>query len=137
MPIPMHPSIAKRITALEGLRERTRQATTEFCQKPGVMPPPLAPRIIVRASGDNNFLLIERDTGKKVAERIGHNNATGHAQELEAKAAQSSIKHFGKALRNWASAQYCPCLSFSEVISEALQVAKMQVDLMPDNELIN
>lgn len=41
------------------------------------------------------------------------------------------------AIGHYASAQYCPCLSFSEVISEALQIAKMQVDLMPDNELIN
>ena len=98
----MHTSFAKRCAILEGLRERTRQATAEFYQKPGVMPPPLAPRIIVRAIGDNNFLLIERATGKTVAERIGHNNATGHARELEAKAAQFNIKQFGKALRNWA-----------------------------------
>ena len=92
----MHTSFAKRCAILKGLRERARLATAEFYQKPGVMPPTLAPCIIVKAIGDNNFLLIERDTGKKVAERIGHNNATGHAQELEAKAAQSSIKHFGK-----------------------------------------
>ena len=92
----MHISFAKRSAILEGLRERTRQATAEFYQKPGVMPPPLAPRIVVRAIGDNNFLLIERATGKTVAERIGHNNATGHARELETKAAQFSIKQFGK-----------------------------------------
>lgn len=98
----MHPSISQRRAILEGLRERARLATAEFYQKPGVMPPTLAPRIIVRAIGDNNFLLIERATGKTVAERIGHNNATGHARELEAKAAQFSIKQFGKALRNWA-----------------------------------
>ena len=95
-------SIAKRITALEGLRKRTRQATSEFYQKPGVMPPPLAPRIIVRDVGENNFLLIERATGKTVSERISHNNASDQARELEAKMAQYCIKRFGKALRHWA-----------------------------------
>ena len=98
----MHTSFAQRVTALEGLRARTRQATAEFYQKPGVMPPPLAPLIIVRPSGNNTFSLINRATGVVVAERFGHNNATNHARELEAKAAQLDIKKFGKALRNWA-----------------------------------
>ena len=97
----MHTSFAQRVTALEGLRARTRQATAEFYQKPGVMPPPLAPLIIVRPSGNNTFSLINRATGVVVAERFGHNNATNHARELEAKAAQFDIKKFGKALRNW------------------------------------
>ena len=44
----MHPSIAQRITVLDGLRARAKQATAEFYQKPGVQPPPLAPLIIVR-----------------------------------------------------------------------------------------
>ena len=98
----MHPSFAQRVTALEGLRARAHQATAEFYQKPGVQPPPLAPLIIVRPSGNNTFSLINRTTGVVVAERFGHNNATAHARELEAKAAQFSIKQFGKALRNWA-----------------------------------
>ena len=98
----MHTSFAQRITALEGLRARTRQATAEFYQNSGVMPPPLAPLIIVRPSGNNTFSLINRATGVVVAERFGHNNATSHARELEAKAAQFDIKKFGKALRNWA-----------------------------------
>ncbi len=98
----MHPSFAQRVTALEGLRARARQATAEFYQKPGVQPPPLAPLIIVRPSGNNTFSLINRTTGVVVAERFGHNNATAHARELEAKVAQFSIKQFGKALRNWA-----------------------------------
>ena len=98
----MHTSFAQRVTALEGLRARTCQATAEFYQKPGVMPPPLAPLIIVRPSGNNTFSLINRATGVVVAERFGHNNATSHARELEAKAAQFDIKKFGKVLRNWA-----------------------------------
>ena len=97
----MHTSFAKRSAILEGLRERTRLATAEFYQKPGVMPPPLAPLIIVRPSGNNTFTLINRATGEVVAERFGHNNATSHARELEAKAAQFSIKQLGKNLRNW------------------------------------
>ena len=97
----MHISFAKRCAILEGLRERTRQATAEFYQKPGVMPPPLAPLIIVRPSGNNTFSLINRATGVVVAERFGHNNATSHARVLEAKAAQSGIKQFGKYLRSW------------------------------------
>ena len=97
----MHPSFAQRVTALEGLRARARQATAEFYQKPGLQPPPLAPLIIVRPSGNNTFSLINRATGVVVAERFGHNNATSHARELEAKAAQFSIKLFGKNLRNW------------------------------------
>ena len=95
-------SFAKRCASLEGLRERTRQATAEFYQKPGVQPPPLAPLIIVRPSGNNTFSLINRATGVVVAERFGHNNAAKHARELEAKAAHFNIKKFGKHLRNWA-----------------------------------
>ena len=98
----MHPSFAQRVTALEGLRARASQATAEFYQKPGVQPPPLAPLIIVRPSGNNTFSLINRATGMVVAERFGHNNATNHARELEAKAAQFGIKQFGQLLRNWA-----------------------------------
>ena len=97
----MHPSFAQRVTALEGLRARARQATAEFYQKPGVQPPPLAPLIIVRPSGNNTFSLINRATGVVVAERFGHNNATSHARVLEAKAVQFSIKQFGKYLRSW------------------------------------
>ena len=66
------------------------------------MPPPLAPLIIVRPSGNNTFSLINRATGVVVAERFGHNNATSHARELEAQAAQFNIKQFGQHLRNWA-----------------------------------
>ena len=97
----MHTSFAKRCAILEGLRERTRQATAEFYQKPGVMPPPLAPLIIVRPSGNNTFSLINRATGVVVAERFGHNNATAHARELEAKEAQFNVKQFGKFLSSW------------------------------------
>ena len=97
----MHTSFAKRCAILEGLRERTRQATAEFYQKPGVMPPPLAPLIIVRPSGNNTFSLINRATGVVVAERLGHNNATAHARELEAKEAQFNVKQFGKFLSSW------------------------------------
>ena len=97
----MHTSFAKRCAILEGLRERTRQATAEFYQKPGVMPPPLAPLIIVRPSGNNTFSLINRATGVVVAERFGHNNATAHARELETKEAQFNVKQFGKFLSSW------------------------------------
>ena len=97
----MHISFAKRSAILEGLRERTRQATAEFYQKPGVQPPPLAPLIIVRPSGNNTFSLINRATGVVVAERFGHNNATAHARELEAKEAQLNVKQFGKFLSSW------------------------------------
>ena len=98
----MHPSIVQRITVLDGLRARAHQATAEFYQKPGVQPPPLAPMIIVRPSGNNTFSLINRATGLVVAERFGHNNATAHARELEAKEAQFNVKQFGKMLSNWA-----------------------------------
>lgn len=98
----MHPSIAQRVTALEGLRARAQQATAEFYQKPGVQPPPLAPLIIVRPSGNNTFTLVNRETGVVVAKRFGHNNATRHARELEAKAQQFGIKQFGRALSLWA-----------------------------------
>lgn len=98
----MHPSIAQRVTALEGLRARAQQATAEFYQQPGVQPPPLAPLIIVRPSGNNTFTLINRATGVVIAERFGHNNATNHARELESKAQQFSVKQFGRALSLWA-----------------------------------
>ena len=98
----MHPSFAHRVTALEGLRARARQATAEFYQKPGVQPPPLAPLIVVHSSGNNMFTLVNRATAVVVAERFGHNNATAHARELEAKEAQFNVKQFGKMLSNWA-----------------------------------
>ena len=97
----MHISFAKRCAILEGLRERTRQATAEFYQKPGVQPPPLAPLIIVRPSGNNTFSLINRATGMVVAERFGHNNATAHARELEVKEAQFNVRQLGKFLSCW------------------------------------
>lgn len=97
----MHPSIAQRITVLDGLRARAQQSTAEFYQKPGVQPPPLAPQIIVRPIGNNTFSLINRATGVVVAERFGHNNATAHARELEAKEAQFNVKLFGKFLSSW------------------------------------
>ena len=97
----MHPSFAQRLTALEGLRARTRQATAEFYQKPGVMAPPLAPIFIVKPSGNNTFEVIERSTGKIIAELFGHNNATGHARALEAKTKQFNVKLFGRFMRNW------------------------------------
>lgn len=98
----MHSSFAKRYAILEGLRERARIATAEFYQKPGVSPPPLAPLFIVKPVGDNNFQVLDRATGKIVAQRFGHNNATGHARILEAKVKQFSIKQFGRALSIWA-----------------------------------
>lgn len=98
----MHTSFAQRVTAIEGLRTRTRQAITEFYQRPGVQPPPLAPLIIVCPSGNNTFSLINRATGVVVAERFCHNTVTKHAREREANAAQFGIKRFGKFLRNWA-----------------------------------
>ena len=97
----MHPSIAQRITVLDGLRARAHQATAEFYQKPDVQPPPLAPVIIVRPSGNNTFSLINRATAEVVAERFGH-NAARHARVLEAKAAQFGVKQLGRVLRNWA-----------------------------------
>ena len=107
----MHPSIAQRITVLDGLRARAHQATAEFYQKPGVQPPPLAPLIVVRPNGNNTFSLINRSTGVVIAERFGHNNATSHARELEAKAAEFSVKQFGKNLSNWAL-----CIGFTLVL---------------------
>lgn len=98
----MHSSFAKRCAILEGLRERTRLATAEFYQKPGVIPPPLAPLFIVKSVGDNNFQLLDRATGKIVAQRFGHNNATGHARALEAQAKKFSVKQFGRAMSVWA-----------------------------------
>ena len=98
----MHPSIVQRITVFEGLRARTRQAIDEFYQKPNMIAPALAPRYIVKPSGNNTFDVIERSTGKVITERFGHNNATSHARELEEKAAKFSVKQFGKILSSWA-----------------------------------
>ena len=97
----MHPSIAQRITVLEGLRARTRQATDEFYQKPGVMPPPLAPLYIVTPLGFDCFEISERATGKVIAKKVGHNNATERACELEVQARRFSVKQFGRIMRNW------------------------------------
>ena len=100
----MHPTLSQRFAVLDGLRQRTQQATAEFYQKPGVMPPPLAPLFIVKPRGHNAFEVVNRATGQIVAERFGHNNATGHARELEAqaKANTTGIKQFGRYLSAWA-----------------------------------
>ena len=97
----MHPSIAQRITVLEGLRTRTRQATAEFYQKPNMIAPPLAPRYIVTPVGGNVFDVIERSTGKIITTRTGINAAVSHSHELEAKAQQFNVKQFGKFLSSW------------------------------------
>lgn len=103
----MHLSFAKRCAILDGLRERKRQATAEFYQKPGVNPPPLAPLFIVKPVGDNNFEILNRATGKIVAERFGHTNAIGYARALEAKtkafrAKKDCVKQLGRAMTTWA-----------------------------------
>ena len=98
----MHPSIAQRITVLDGLRARAHQATAEFYQKPGVMPPPLAPLFIVKPIGNNAFEVVERATDSVITTRTGINAAVSHSRELEAKAQQFSIKQFGRALSLWA-----------------------------------
>lgn len=98
----MHSSFAKRCAILEGLRERARLATAEFYQKPGVSPPSLAPLFIVKPVGGNNFQVLDRATGKIVAQRFGHNNATGHARALEAETKHFSVKQFGRAMSVWA-----------------------------------
>ena len=82
----MHRSITQCINDLDGLRARAQQATAEFYKKPGVQPPPLAPLIIVRPSGNNTFSLINQAIGAVVAEGFGHNNVITYARELEAKA---------------------------------------------------
>ncbi|WP_239658799.1 hypothetical protein [Pseudomonas weihenstephanensis] len=51
----MHPTFTQRRAILDGLRERTRQATADFYQKPNVIAPPLAPRFIVKPSGGKQF----------------------------------------------------------------------------------
>ena len=70
----MHPSIAQRITVLDGLRARAHQATAEFYQKPGVQPPPLAPLIIVRPSGTEPklkaYLDVRGDSADDAAARL-------------------------------------------------------------------
>ena len=101
MSISMHPSIAKRITVLEGLRERARQAKADFYQKPGVMSPPSAPLFIVKPIGNNAFEVVERATGRVVTTRTGINTAVSHSHELEVKAHQFNVKQFGKHLSSW------------------------------------
>lgn len=97
----MHPSISQRRAILKGLRERTNQATAELYQKPNVIAPSLAPQIIVIPVGGNNFEVTERATGKVVAERFGHNTATGHARVLEGKVQQMGAKQLGRILSDW------------------------------------
>lgn len=97
----MHPALSQRRAILEGLRERARRATAEFYQKPNMIAPPLAPRYIVKPTGNNIFDVIERSTGKIITERLGHNNATGHALKLEEKAGKVSVKQLARALSIW------------------------------------
>ena len=97
----MHPSFAQRVTALEGLRARARQATAEFYQKPNMIAPPLAPRYIVKPSGNNIFNVIERATDRVITTRTGINAAISHSHELEAKAQKFNVKQFGKLLSSW------------------------------------
>ena len=98
----MPPPISQRRATLEELRERTRQATAEFFQKPGIMPPPLAPLVIVQPIGNNTFTAINRATGKIITERFGHNNGTSRARKLETRVSLFSIKQFGRILRSCA-----------------------------------
>jgi len=97
----MHPSIVQRITVLDGLRARAHQATAEFYQKPGVMPPPLAPLFIVKPIGNNAFEVVERATDRVITTRTGISSAVSHSYELEAKARKFNVKQFGKLLSSW------------------------------------
>ena len=83
----MHTSFAKRFAILEGLRERTRQATAEFYQRPNVIAPTLTQRFNLKPNGNNAPGVIERATGKKIiTEPLNHNNATYLANEHEVNA---------------------------------------------------
>ena len=95
----MHPSIAQRVTALEGLRKLARKATAEFYQKPGV-----TDRFKVKASGFNCFEVVERETGKVVSSTpcFGYGNAYRQREELEASAGKFNVNQFGRFLRDWA-----------------------------------
>ena len=63
------------------------------------MSPPLVPLLIVRPSGNNTIIVINRATGKIITERFGHNNTTGHARELEVKAKQLNFNELEQTLR--------------------------------------
>lgn len=96
----MHTSISQRRAILEELRERARLATAEFYRKPNTIVPALAPRFIVKSSGNNISEVIKRTTGKIITERFGHNKAIEHVRVLEEQAKQPSAKRFGRILHN-------------------------------------
>ena len=79
----MNPTIQQRRAILDGLRQRATLATAEFYKKAGIAATVVIPRFAVVPHGNNLFAVVDRQTGTKRAEVVGHMNACRSAQSFE------------------------------------------------------
>jgi hypothetical protein len=80
---PMHQTISQQRAILEGLRQRTQLATSEFYAIIQKDEPVRVFRYIVEPRGGNLFSIVDRTTNKPVGIRTGIMDATDFAQHLE------------------------------------------------------
>lgn len=79
----MHPSFAQKVAVLEALRLRSAAARSEFYAKTQRLEPIRLPRFNVIPSGNNQFGIVERDSGTVHHVCTGHGAACRAAQRLE------------------------------------------------------
>lgn len=79
----MHKSIAQRRAILEGLRDRCSMSTAEFYAKTNRLAPIIIPRFNVIPNGNNQFGIVESETGMVREVCVGHNAACKAARLLE------------------------------------------------------
>lgn len=79
----MNQTIFQRRAILDGLRERSAIATTEFYQKVGIDEPVRPVRFNVVPRGDNMFAVVDRSSGHTKVSCAGHGDACRLAQRLE------------------------------------------------------
>jgi hypothetical protein len=104
----MNQTIFQRRAILDGLRERTTLATSEFYQKVGIDEPVRPVRYNVVPRGDNVFAVVDRSTGQMKVSCSGHSCACQLAQDLEdsfvpapAARKRSTVSNFAAHMMLW------------------------------------
>lgn len=102
----MNQTFSHKRAYLNGLRDRTKLATTEFYAKAGIDAPVRPIRFIVEPRGNNVFEVRERSTDQVKGIRNGHADSCQFAQDLEDKADasevhRSSMRRFAQNMLGW------------------------------------
>ncbi|WP_323158268.1 hypothetical protein [Pseudomonas viridiflava] len=98
----MHQTISQRRAILEGLRQRCTLSTAEFYNKVDRFNPATLPRFNVIPNGNNQFGVVERESGIVRHVCTGHGSACKVAEQLEMKPVRQSS--FASYMLRWTAA---------------------------------